>query len=87
MRRSMCSRILGNWYNLIRRRRDRKIVLIDFGSVKEIGTMSFDSQGQQSYTQMVGTPVYMPPEQLVDFGVSLPTIYNGSRTDEVQSAP
>ncbi len=66
--------------NLIRRRRDRKIVLIDFGSVKEIGTMSFDSQGQQSYTQMVGTPVYMPPEQLDGRPVYSSDIYALGRT-------
>ena len=66
--------------NLIRRRRDRQIVLIDFGSVKEIGTMSFDSQGQQSYTQMVGTPVYMPPEQLDGRPVYSSDIYALGRT-------
>jgi serine/threonine protein kinase/Flp pilus assembly protein TadD len=49
--------------NLIRRNSDRKMVLIDFGAVKEISTMSFDSQKQTIETQIIGTPGYMSPEQ------------------------
>ncbi|AFY79092.1 putative transcriptional regulator,tetratricopeptide repeat protein,protein kinase family protein [Pleurocapsa sp. PCC 7327] len=49
--------------NLIRRRRDNKIVLIDFGAVKEIGTLSFDAQTQAMMTKAIGTPGYMSPEQ------------------------
>ena len=49
--------------NLIRRKQDGKIILIDFGAVKEIGTMSFDSSKQKVQTQIIGTPGYMPPEQ------------------------
>jgi serine/threonine protein kinase/Flp pilus assembly protein TadD len=49
--------------NLIRRNTDRKMVLIDFGAVKEISTMSFDSQKQTIETQIIGTPGYMSPEQ------------------------
>ena len=48
--------------NLIRRRQDGKIILIDFGAVKEIGTLVFDSS-KQDQTQIIGTPGYMPPEQ------------------------
>ena len=49
--------------NLIRRKQDGKMILIDFGAVKEIGTMAFDSSKQQVQTQIIGTPGYMSPEQ------------------------
>ncbi|MGL5078199.1 MAG: tetratricopeptide repeat protein [Waterburya sp.] len=49
--------------NLIRRRKDGKMILIDFGAVKEIGTLAFDNSKQQLQTQIIGTPGYMPPEQ------------------------
>ena len=51
--------------NLIRRRIDQKIVLIDFGAVKEVSTQVFNTQGQVvSTTFVIGTPGYMPVEQL-----------------------
>ncbi|MGF1539260.1 MAG: tetratricopeptide repeat protein [Pleurocapsa sp.] len=49
--------------NLIRRKKDGKITLIDFGAVKEIGTLAFDANKQRVKTQIIGTPGYMPPEQ------------------------
>lgn len=49
--------------NLIRRKQDRLMTLIDFGAVKEIGTLAFDKSKQQIQTQIIGTPGYMPPEQ------------------------
>lgn len=49
--------------NLMRRRKDGKIVLIDFGAVKEIGTLVVNAQGQTSFTVAVGSPGYMPSEQ------------------------
>ncbi len=49
--------------NLMRRRSDGKIVLIDFGAVKEIGTLAVNSQGQVRSTITIGTPGYMPSEQ------------------------
>ena len=49
--------------NLIRRSRDGKMILIDFGAVKEIGTLAFDTSKQKIQTQIIGTPGYMPPEQ------------------------
>ncbi len=49
--------------NLIRRSQDGKMILIDFGAVKEIGTLAFDTSKQQIQTQIIGTPGYMPPEQ------------------------
>jgi formylglycine-generating enzyme required for sulfatase activity len=47
----------------MRRRQDRKIVLIDFGAVKEINTVMVNSQGQTSVSVIVGTNGYMPSEQ------------------------
>ena len=49
--------------NLIRRKSDGKMILIDFGAVKEIGTLAFDNSKQKLQTQIIGTPGYMPPEQ------------------------
>lgn len=49
--------------NLIRRRQDEKMILIDFGAVKEIGTLAFNTSKQKIQTQIIGTPGYMPPEQ------------------------
>lgn len=52
--------------NLIRRRSDQKIVMIDFGSVKQVGHLSAiaQEQGQVSITIAVGSLGYMPNEQL-----------------------
>ncbi|MDM3858049.1 MAG: serine/threonine-protein kinase [Aphanizomenon gracile PMC649.10] len=49
--------------NIMRRRQDDKIVLIDFGAVKEIGVYTVNSKGQTSLTVGIGTPGYMPNEQ------------------------
>jgi serine/threonine protein kinase len=50
--------------NLIRRKSDRKIILIDFGAVKEIGSLAVDSQGNTNLTIAIGSPGYMPTEQI-----------------------
>ncbi|MFM2315261.1 MAG: hypothetical protein RLZZ04_4537 [Cyanobacteriota bacterium] len=50
--------------NLIRRNRDQKIVLIDFGAVKEIMTKHTNSSGI-TVTRIIGAPAYMPPEQAI----------------------
>jgi formylglycine-generating enzyme required for sulfatase activity len=47
----------------MRRKSDGKIVLIDFGAVKEIGTLLMNPQGQTSVSVAVGSPGYMPSEQ------------------------
>lgn len=50
--------------NLIRRHSDGKIVLIDFGSVKQISGPVFDPESQVSMTVAIGSLGYMPNEQL-----------------------
>ncbi len=49
--------------NLIQRKRDNKLVLIDFGSVKQIRTQTVTSQGHCSATIPIGTQGYMAAEQ------------------------
>ena len=49
--------------NLIRRQRDGRVVLIDFGAVKEIGTQLL-SEEEQKFTVGIGTQGYTPSEQL-----------------------
>ncbi len=50
--------------NLIRRKQDGKIVLIDFGAVKQVSTQANPSAGETSLTIAIGSPSYMPSEQL-----------------------
>ncbi len=50
--------------NLMRRHKDQKIILIDFGAVKQVRTQIVNAQGQTCVTRIVGTPGYMPNEQL-----------------------
>lgn len=49
--------------NIRRRHSDNKIVLIDFGAVKEVSTQVVNKQGQITSTVIIGTPGYMPLEQ------------------------
>lgn len=49
--------------NLMRRYQDGKIVLIDFGAVKQVHTSSSEPQGKITPTRIIGTPGYMPSEQ------------------------
>ncbi len=49
--------------NLMRRQHDQKIVLIDFGAVKEINALTIDAEGHTTSTIAIGTAGYMPPEQ------------------------
>ncbi|MBW4642995.1 MAG: protein kinase [Goleter apudmare HA4340-LM2] len=48
--------------NIRRRKSDGKIVLIDFGAVKEVKGLEVNQQGE-SRTVTIGTPGYMPSEQ------------------------
>jgi serine/threonine-protein kinase len=47
--------------NIIRRASDNKLVLVDFGAVKQVRTQM--AQEQMSATVAIGTPGYMPSEQ------------------------
>ena len=51
--------------NIIRRVSDKRLVLVDFGSVKQIsGPLTYTSSGQITPTVAVGTQGYMPMEQM-----------------------
>ncbi|MBW4646160.1 MAG: tetratricopeptide repeat protein [Goleter apudmare HA4340-LM2] len=52
-----------NPHNLLRRQQDDKLVLIDFGAVKQITTQVITPQGQAKSTVAIGTPGYIPGEQ------------------------
>ncbi|WP_293338710.1 serine/threonine-protein kinase [Microcoleus sp. CAWBG58] len=60
--------------NLMRRDVDGRIVLIDFGAVKEIGSKLQYSQGQPP-TVVIGTEGYMPSEQENGYPKSCSDIY------------
>ncbi|NEO54192.1 MAG: protein kinase [Okeania sp. SIO3B5] len=49
--------------NIMRRKSDEKIILIDFGAVKEIKGLAITTGGNTTMTIAVGTPGYMPTEQ------------------------
>ncbi|MCC5615814.1 serine/threonine protein kinase [Nostoc sp. CHAB 5836] len=49
--------------NIIRRTSDNKLVLVDFGAVKQLRTQMVAVGGQASATVVIGTPGYMPTEQ------------------------
>ncbi len=50
--------------NLMRRKSDGKIILIDFGTVKEISQLKVNSKELTNVSVVVGTYGYMPSEQL-----------------------
>jgi CHASE2 domain-containing sensor protein/tRNA A-37 threonylcarbamoyl transferase component Bud32 len=49
--------------NIMRRHSDGKLVLIDFGAVKEVTTQILDNQQQTAFTIGIGTKGYAPSEQ------------------------
>ncbi|WP_308418377.1 protein kinase [Nostoc sp. CENA543] len=49
--------------NIRRRTSDGKIVLIDFGAVKQVSVQKTSVDGQTNVTVAIGTPGYMPSEQ------------------------
>lgn len=50
--------------NLMRRKKDNTVFLIDFGAMKQIPTLYFNSKTQNYFTKIIGTPDYMAIEQL-----------------------
>lgn len=51
--------------NIIRRKSDRKLVLIDFGAVKEVRAQWADAEDANSHTIAIGSRGYTPREQSV----------------------
>ncbi|KST70316.1 serine/threonine-protein kinase [Mastigocoleus testarum] len=49
--------------NIIRRQEDNKLVLIDFGIIKEISMQLTAAKTQMATSVIIGTAGYMPPEQ------------------------
>jgi serine/threonine protein kinase len=49
--------------NLMRRKADGKIVLIDFGAVKDVSILQTSPHGGTNMTVSIGSPGYMPSEQ------------------------
>jgi len=49
--------------NIIRRALDQKLVLIDFGAIKQLRSQKASKRGRQNITLIVGTRGYMPSEQ------------------------
>jgi tetratricopeptide (TPR) repeat protein len=49
--------------NILRRQYDSKLVLIDFGAVKQIATQLIVPQAKTKSTVAIGTPGYIPSEQ------------------------
>jgi formylglycine-generating enzyme required for sulfatase activity len=49
--------------NLVRRYQDDKILLIDFGIIKETASLMVNAQGEFISSAVIGTPGYMPHEQ------------------------
>lgn len=62
--------------NIILRRSDNKPVLIDFGAVKETMSTAVNSQGNSTHSIVVGTPGYMPSEQLAGRPVFSSDLYS-----------
>ncbi|MGL5807066.1 MAG: protein kinase domain-containing protein [Xenococcaceae cyanobacterium] len=58
--------------NIMRRQKDGKLVLIDFGAVKEILTINQQETTSAPSTISIGTPPYMSPEQ----GIGKPGKYS-----------
>ncbi len=61
--------------NIMRRQSDRKLVLIDFGAVKQVSTQLLEPDGQTSLTVSIGTQGYAPAEQSTGHAVFSSDIY------------
>jgi len=62
--------------NIILRKSDFSPVLIDFGAVKETMVTAINSQGNSTHSIVVGTPGYMPFEQLAGRPVFASDLYS-----------
>lgn len=62
--------------NIILRRRDGKVILIDFGAVRETMGTIMNSQGNPTSSIVIGTPGYMPNEQAVGRAIYSSDLYS-----------
>ncbi len=62
--------------NIILRKSDQKPVLIDFGAVKETMATMLNTQGNSARSIVVGTPGYMPSEQMIGRPVYASDLYS-----------
>jgi serine/threonine protein kinase len=61
--------------NIVIRESDSKLFLIDFGAIKEIARTIVDPFGNPSTTVVIGTPGYMPTEQVLGRPVFASDLY------------
>ncbi|WP_368013606.1 tetratricopeptide repeat protein [Laspinema palackyanum] len=61
--------------NILRRNSDKKLVLIDFGAVKQITTELLNPNGKPGFSVCIGTPGYLPSEQANGFPKPSSDIY------------
>lgn len=61
--------------NILRRNSDKKLVLIDFGAVKQITTELLNPNGKPGFSVCIGTPGYLPSEQATGFPKPSSDIY------------
>ncbi|MBE9032055.1 protein kinase [filamentous cyanobacterium LEGE 11480] len=83
--------------NIILRESDQKPVVIDFGAVKETMSTMLNTQGKSTHSIVVGTPGYMPSEQLAGrpmyssdlYSLGLTAIYllTGKMPSEIDTSP
>lgn len=80
--------------NILRRDKDGKLVLIDFGAVKQITTQMISPANQTQITVAIGTPGFIPGEQaqgepkfssdIYALGIMSITALTGLTTDELE---
>lgn len=83
--------------NIILRNSNNKPVLIDFGAVKETVRTAINSSGNPTQSMVIGTPGYMPSEQMLRRAVFATDIYSlgltaiylltGKHPQELQTNP
>ncbi len=61
--------------NLMRRQSDGRLVIIDFGAVREFGQLTIMPDGKPRTGSVIGTPGYMPFEQMQGFPVLASDVY------------
>ena len=50
--------------NLLRRRQNNNIILLEFGAIKQISNLTIDNQGNISFKTNQNNSIYLPPTQL-----------------------